>query len=435
MFTEKIKNLEEMKKSVIIYDKFNDLLDDDVADICSIYRAKSEQIEKQVNDIMAYPFIKVISCKSTSGNPTFHYFGEFYKSNFMSESLAKVRFFENATDTIFVEAPQKVYDRLIQTAYTDRIFPAKSAETVRSILLAQGKDTNEIINTKTFFGVGMTKLAEMMGIENPSIFKYEDWVKNVKLKNHSNTAEMYENAKYFKIKGQQLSLNEVLALSEDYAVYPIQYQTLFTADLKNTVRLAHAWNTTHVSSKFAQVFPIYNNKKAIIIGYGDYKKLLAKSPKMKQLKVWDTEIKKLTTFEELESMYKNTFTVEYFNYPDYFRREEFVDSLRNLRADSHFFETYKSLSDEQKTRIDDFIKDVNTIYDDSCQNNGIGARREIASIALYVFNKKIDYQGEEKSFDLGYSEKYPSLKHYSYYGAEDHLTDILNEVVTYKKVF
>jgi hypothetical protein len=435
MFKTKIENLKSVKRAISIYNKYDDLLDDDIADICSVYRAKNNQIEKQLNDIIAYPFIKVISYKNNAGNPVFKYFGQTCKNAFQEgDSDTKAHFFENSSDVIFVEAPQKVYDKLIQTSDHDRIFPAKSAETIRSILLAQGKDTQGIINTKTFFGVGMTKLAEMMEIENPSIFKYEDWVKNVKLNTRSAASiETLENAKYFYIRNDKYSLNEILAMSDDYAVYPIQYKTLFTANLKNTVQLSSAWNTVYVSNKFSSVFPKYNYKKTVVIGYGDYKKLLAKSPKTKQLKVWDTEIKNITTFEELESMYKNTFTTQYSDYPDFFEKEKFVKNLNVLRTGSNFIKTYSSLNDEQKTRIDDFIKDVNMIYDDHYQNNGIGSRREIAFIASYIFNKRFDYQGDEKSFSLGYSKKYPCLN--SYYRAEDYVSDILNEVVTYKKIF
>lgn len=435
-FTKKIKNLEGMKKAISVYNEFDDLLDDDIADICSIYRAKVNQVEKQLNDIMAYPFVKVINYKKTSGNLIFKYYAQTYKNNFANAQLeTKARFFENKADTIFVEAPQKVYDKLIQTSLSDRIFPAKSAETIRSILISQGKDIDGIINTKVFFGTGMTKLAEMMGVENPSIFKYEDWVKNVKLENRLTAAvETLENSKYFKMDYNQYSLNEILAMKEDYVVYPIQAKNLFTADLLRSTSLMHAFCTTKLENNISDVFPIYGNKKRIIIGYGDYKKLLAKSPKMKQLKVWDTEIRKLTTFEKLESMYKNTFINQYCNYPDFFKRTSFNNRLEEFKISNEYKKIYNSFDDEQKTKLDNFYEDISKVYSSLNASGNYASRDHIEFVAWKVFNKRFNTV-EEKSEDLGYSEKYPTLRYISSYESERYIPQILSTVVTYKKVF
>jgi hypothetical protein len=94
-----------------IVDKYQNLLDDDIADIVKVQADKQKKIEKKIESIFSLPFIEVSTYRNNNNRQVHKYAGPSYIAKFDTiEQKIKYFFSERKEDSIiFVNITQKKY--------------------------------------------------------------------------------------------------------------------------------------------------------------------------------------------------------------------------------------------------------------------------------------------------------------------------------------
>lgn len=416
-YKERYKTLKESEHLAGVAHSYSSFLDNDVSDFVMMYNQKKDSLQKDIDTVWANSFIKVFIQKNKTGNNTFHYTGKCCREKMNLSS--KITYITFDRDPIFVEVPEKIFDRYNQDENAVRRLPGKSANVAEAILLKLKIDAKDVVNTPLFFGKCVKNLAKEIGYDNATVYNFKDYdtgAVNAKKDVKVNTS--IDDEKLFYVGDSKLaSANEILgSKTHKPVIFITRYKELYHSDLnKSPISMGSSHFAADV---YEDLHKVFGDKVDGYwsINYGDWKRMQKKSAVLAKLPIWDTYIGKLTTAKELQKQYSNCFASIYKEIPSFLRSTSAIEEIEEYTKTNHFTETYEMLESVKKARIDDFLEDFKickaaskfNIYTENRK------RRRLNWISKAVFNNELDAP-KETSVNTGLDSKYPFFKYLDSY--------------------
>ena len=263
-----------------IVDKYQNLLDDDIADIVKVQADKQKKIEKKIESIFSLPFIEVSTYRNNNNRQVHKYAGPSYIAKFNTiEQKISYFFSENKENSIiFVNISQKKYDKFLDSA-DFRWFPNGSAVVLDDIL-AKNNLTDEY--PITIMGPNIDNLVKKIGYASPKVFNFDDYVAvnvndKVEKKSTARLADRIDDEKLFGGIGKYdaerfYSANEILTdenLKDAIIFIARNRNEYYSADL-NVRKFTPTKYLYGIEDYLRIVFP---DKRILKINYGDWKRL------------------------------------------------------------------------------------------------------------------------------------------------------------------
>ena len=418
-----------------IVDKYQNLLDDDIADIVKVQADKQKKIEKKIESIFSLPFIEVSTYRNNNNRQVHKYAGPSYIAKFDTiEQKIKYFFSERKEDSIiFVNITQKKYDKFLDSA-DFRWFPNGSAMVLDDILAKNKLEDNYPI---TIMGPDIDTLVKRVGYANPKVFNFDDYIAvdvngKAEKKVAARLAGRVDDEKLFggigKYDAERVySANDILtdAKLKDAVIFIARNRDdYYSADLNvcksSPTRYLHGF-----TDYLEKVFP---NNKFLRINYGDWKRL-QKGEAYKKLNTFIEFCKKQgkAYYEGLASKYKIT-KVE--GRCGILSSSNTCEKIMNYWNDNASRLNLAATADEME-RIKEFIKVVE------------GASKDNSSWEARDTLRKISYVAGIAGFSIGESveevikidtDKWPFLDMFSSYSSNIDAQVVLSLVATYKTI-
>ena len=277
---ESYSTCKRIGKLTAVIDKYQNLLDDDVADIVKVQAEKQKKIEKKIESIFSLPFIEVSTYKNNNCRQVHKYAGPSYIAKFDTVEQKLKYFFSDRKEEsiIFVNISQKKYDKFMDSA-DFRWFPNGSAMVLDDILAKNNLNDSYPI---TIMGPDIETLVKRVGYANPKVFNFDDYVAvDVNGKAEKKVAARLkgrvDDEKLFGGIGKYdadrvYSANDILndANLKDAIIFIARNRDeYYSADL-NTCKSAPTRYLHGFEDYLETVFP---KKKLLKINYGDWKRL------------------------------------------------------------------------------------------------------------------------------------------------------------------
>lgn len=427
-FKQRYQTIQRSSKISYTISKYQDLLEDDVADYIQLLEQKKNALNNEINAIFSKKFIKVNSGKNKNDRIVHNYSGHKVQNSLGLEG--KIDYFGKNESYIFVETPEKIYDRFIQDDASARWFPTKSAEVFDAIIAKEGYNQSEILNTHAFYGVDVKDLAAKMGFDNPKIYNYTDYVSVGRTKTKAATT-FIDEAKLFN-EGQK-SAKDILAEKGKKIIFIMRNRDLYNSNAEVATQKTSVTDTLNKIEKVLGV----EFDHTYIIGYGDWKKLKSKSKIAAKLPVWDNYIKKHTTVSKLAQLYNDAYTSSYEGIPGFLSYVQNLERIEEYGNSNNYKSSYAKLNEQQKAKVDEFWEDF-AICKKATKNDVWAEKRNrerIRWVAYQAFKTRLEDPTEQKKIETNFEKKYGWTTILDSYDTRTHLSFFFNMVANYNKTF
>ena len=412
-----------------ITDRYQGLLEDDIADISKIRLQKQTAIENKINGVFNEHFIAVSTLRNKNNRQVHKYNGEvFFKE--LKTVNEKLNYFSKEDNFIFVDVEQKKYDTYEQVA-AGRWFPNGSSMILDDIL-AKNSITNY---PTTIMGPNIARVVKKLGFSNAKVFKFEDYSKvnvnaGIAKKTMTSVKDRVDDEILFSGIGEydtpKYSANDILTKTE----------------LKNSVILIYRGINDICSAdllkikggparRLYQIAPYledtYGKIKFFKIKYGDWKRLMKGEAHKKLNTLFEYGAKQGKKF--FEKLIEDN---SYVNVKDELGILSSKTICENILTEYYNnINIYQALPAEAFAKVKEFVDTLATVSkdDDSWQKRG--RLNHIGYIAR-LSNIDVDITTASKDVEIDAAKKWPYLTMFSSYSYNIKPKVVLDIVATYK---